>query len=190
MFERWLKQQKSQNGRSNSHYHNSNDHLIELKRVVKTYESTSGDFTALKNIDLTVNAGEFLAVIGKSGSGKSTLINMITGIDRPTSGEVLIGDTAIHLLKEGHMAEWRGHNVGIIFQFFQLLPTLTVVENVMLPMDFCYKYTRRSRKDRAMDLLEQVDVADTRTNCPRPSRVVSSSGWLSHVHLLTTRPFS
>ncbi|NIO70404.1 MAG: ATP-binding cassette domain-containing protein [Anaerolineae bacterium] len=127
---------------------------------MKTYETTAGDFTALKDINLRVDSGEFVAVIGKSGSGKSTLINMITGIDRPTSGEVLVGDTAVHTLSEGKMAEWRGRNIGVIFQFFQLLPTLTVIENVMLPMDFCHVYSMRERQERAMHLLEQVEMAE------------------------------
>jgi putative ABC transport system ATP-binding protein len=99
-------------------------------------------------------------VVGKSGSGKSTLINMITGIDRPNAGEVLVGDTAVHQLNEGQMAEWRGRNVGVVFQFFQLLPTLTVIENIMLPMDFCNMYAMSQREARAMHLLEQVDMAD------------------------------
>ncbi len=134
--------------------------LIELRNVVKTFRTPSGDFTALKGIDIEVEAGEFVAVIGKSGSGKSTLINMLTGIDRPTSGEIFVGDTAVHALKEGHIAQWRGRNIGIVFQFFQLLPTLTVVENIMLPMDFCNMYTRRERYERAMQLLELVHLTD------------------------------
>jgi ABC-type lipoprotein export system ATPase subunit len=145
---------------------NGNGHLIELQQVVKTYRSAAGDFTALKNVDLSIGTGEFVAVIGKSGSGKSTLINMITGIDRPTSGEVLVGDTAVHTLSEGKLAEWRGRNVGVIFQFFQLLPTLTVVENLMLPMDFCHMYSRRQRRERAMHLLEQVGLADQARKMP------------------------
>jgi ABC-type lipoprotein export system ATPase subunit len=131
-----------------------------LRQVVKTYETAAGTFTALKDVDLQVDTGEFVAVIGKSGSGKSTLINMITGIDRPTSGEVLVGDTAVHRLKEGRMAVWRGRNIGVVFQFFQLLPTLTVIENIMLPMDFCNMYSMRERRERAMHLLEQVEMAD------------------------------
>ena len=155
------------NGRtSNGHYHNGNDHLIELHDLVKTYRSAAGDFTALKGVNLEVDCGEFVAVIGKSGSGKSTLVNMITGIDRPTSGEILVGDTAIHTLKEGKLAEWRGRNVGVIFQFFQLLPTLTAAENIMLPMDFCHMYSRRERRERAMHLLEQVGVADQADKLP------------------------
>ena len=105
----------------------NNGYLIELRQVVKTYASAAGQFTALKGVDLQVKPGEFVAVVGKSGSGKSTLLNMLTGIDRPTSGEVIAGQTAIHQLSEGKTARWRGRNVGIVFQFFQLLPTLTVV---------------------------------------------------------------
>jgi ABC-type lipoprotein export system ATPase subunit len=140
-------------------YKNGNTHLIECRRLVKTYETAAGPFPALKDIDLQVDHGEFVAVIGKSGSGKSTLINMITGIDRPTSGQVLVGDTSIGGLSEGKLAEWRGRTIGVIFQFFQLLPTLTVIENVMLPMDFCHMYTMRERRERAMHLLDQVGVA-------------------------------
>lgn len=133
--------------------------LIDLRQVVKTYHSSAGDFMALKGIDLVADAGEFLAIIGKSGSGKSTLINMITGIDRPTSGEVWVGGTAVHTLTEGEMAEWRGRNLGVVFQFFQLLPTLTLMQNVMLPMDFCLTYPIPERRERAMHLLEQVGLA-------------------------------
>jgi ABC-type lipoprotein export system ATPase subunit len=149
----------TQNG-GNGHRRNGIQPLIDCRRLVKTYHSTAGDFPALKEIDLQVGQGEFVAVIGKSGSGKSTLVNMITGIDRPTSGEVLVGGTSVGVLNEGKLAQWRGRNIGVIFQFFQLLPTLTVVENVMLPMDFCHMYSARERRDRAMHLLEQVDVAE------------------------------
>ena len=145
---------------ANGHYKNGNSHLIELHQVVKNYETAAGPFTALDGIDLKVDKGEFVAVVGKSGSGKSTLINMITGIDRPTGGQVLMGDTAVHTLSEGQMAVWRGKNVGVVFQFFQLLPTLTVIENVMLPMDFCNTYGFNEREKRAMALLEQVDMTD------------------------------
>ena len=163
MFGHWFKRNGS-NGTANGsllngRYRNGNERLIELQQVVKTYETAAGDFTALKDINFHVDTGEFVAVIGKSGSGKSTLINMITGIDRPTSGEVLIGDTAVHTLSEGQLAVWRGRNIGVIFQFFQLLPTLTVIENVMLPMDFCHMYSMRERRERAMHLLEQVEMA-------------------------------
>ncbi|MBN1991922.1 MAG: cyclic nucleotide-binding domain-containing protein [Anaerolineae bacterium] len=138
----------------------SNNALINLRQVVKTYETPAGSFTALKGIDLQVNAGEFVAVIGKSGSGKSTLINMITGIDRPTLGEVFVGGTPIHKLNEDQIALWRGRNLGVIFQFFQLLPTLTLLENVMLPMELSHLYSRPEREEWAMHLLEQVDLVD------------------------------
>jgi len=134
-------------------------HLIELRRVEKTYQSAAGAFTALKGVDLRIDSGEFVAVIGKSGSGKSTLINMITGIDRPTAGEVLVAGTQVHTLSEGQMAVWRGRAIGVVFQFFQLLPTLTLVENIMLPMDFCGIYTPRERYERAMRLLDQMEMA-------------------------------
>ncbi len=150
----------------NGMYTHGNNNLIELRNVSKSYKTGAGVFTALKNVSLNVNSHEFLAIIGKSGSGKSTLINMITGIDRPTSGEVLVGNTAVHRLNEGQMAVWRGKNVGVIFQFFQLLPTLTVVENVMLPMDFCNTYGIRERYDRAMALLALVDLTENAHKLP------------------------
>ena len=161
---RWFKRKDP--AKPNSRYKHGNDYLIELRDVVKTYEGAAGKFTALKSINLQVDPGEFVAVMGKSGSGKSTLINMITGIDRPTSGEVLVGDTAVHKLSEGQIAVWRGKNVGVVFQFFQLLPTLTVVENIMLPMDFCDMFTMREREERAMHLLEQVNMAEHARKLP------------------------
>src|SRR5215831_4955201 len=109
--------------------------LIEVRNLVKVYKTPAGDFTAVKGIDVEVKAGEFVGIIGKSGSGKSTFINMLTGIDRPTSGEVIIGGAPVHSFTEGQMAAWRGKNLGIVFQFFQLLPTLTLLENIMLPME-------------------------------------------------------
>jgi ABC-type lipoprotein export system ATPase subunit len=136
-----------------------NGALIDLRDVVKTYETGAGDVTVLKGITLQVQPGEFVSVVGPSGSGKSTLLNMITGIDRPTRGEVIVGGEAIHELSENQLARWRGRNVGVVFQFFQLLPTLTVLENVILPMDFCNVYKRRERRKRAMNLLEQVGIA-------------------------------
>jgi ABC-type lipoprotein export system ATPase subunit len=156
----WFKRKGTTDGPSNGRYRNGNSHLIECRGLVKTYHSPAGDFPALKDIDLQVDTGEFVAVIGKSGSGKSTLVNMITGIDRPTAGAILVGDTSIGTLSEGKLAQWRGRTIGVIFQFFQLLPTLTVIENVMLPMDFCHMYSMRERRERAMHLLEQVDVAE------------------------------
>jgi putative ABC transport system ATP-binding protein len=164
MLARWLKQ--PQLAPVSESYKHGNVSLIDLRRVVKIYETGAGAFTALKGVSLQVDAGEFVAVVGKSGSGKSTLINMITGIDRPTSGEVFIGDTAVHTLNEEQMAVWRGRNIGVIFQFFQLLPTLTVLENVMLPMDFCNMYAPRERKERALHLLEQVEMVDQASKPP------------------------
>jgi len=160
MLKRWFKRNKQLSNGTNGRYKHGNDHLIELRQVVKTYQTAAGNFVALKNVDLKVDPGEFVAVIGKSGSGKSTLINMITGIDRPTSGQVLVGDTAVHELNEGQIAVWRGRQVGVVFQFFQLLPTLTLVENVMLPMDFCDVYSMPEREERAMELLAQVELTD------------------------------
>ena len=136
------------------------DFLIDVKDVVKAYITPVGDFIALDGVDLKIDRGEFVAVVGKSGSGKSTLINMITGIDKPTSGQVCIDGTAVHTLKEGPMAEWRGRTIGVIFQFFQLLPMLSCVENIMLPMDFCNMYTQKERKERALHLLEQVEMVE------------------------------
>ena len=124
--------------------------LIDLRDVVKEYETPAGTFVALKGVDLRVDASEFVAVVGKSGSGKSTLNNMITGIDRPTSGEVIVSGTSVHTLSEGQTAIWRGRTIGVVFQFFQLLPTLTVLENIMLPMDFCNVYSDRERRERAI----------------------------------------
>ena len=135
-------------------------HLIDVRKAVKRYENAAGTFTALNGVDLQIDPGEFVAVIGKSGSGKSTLLNIISGIDRPTSGEVIVDHAAVHLLPERHIAPWRGRTVGVIFQFFQLLPTLTAIENVMLPMDFCHMFTRRERRERGMQLLDQVDLAE------------------------------
>jgi ABC-type lipoprotein export system ATPase subunit len=166
MFGRLFRGKGSKGGASNGDYRNGNTHLIECRRLVKTYRSGAGDVMALKDVDLEVDAGEFVAVIGKSGSGKSTLVNMVTGIDRPTSGEVLVGDTAIHKLSEGQLAQWRGRNAGVIFQFFQLLPTLTVIENIMLPMDFCHMYSTRERKERALYLLEQMEIKDQAFKLP------------------------
>ncbi len=142
------------------------DALIDLRSVVKVYDTGEVPFTALKGVDLTVHSGEFVGLIGKSGSGKTTLINMITGIDRPTSGEVVIGETPVHALNENQLAMWRGRTIGVVFQFFQLLPTLTVIENVMLPMDFCSMYAPAERPERAMRLLEQVELADQAYKLP------------------------
>ena len=144
----------------------ANGTLIDLRDVVKTYATGAGALTVLKDVTLQVQPGEFVSIIGPSGSGKSTLLNMITGIDRPTSGEVLVDSQAVHTMSENQLARWRGRQVGVVFQFFQLLPTLTVLENVMLPMDFCRCYARRQRKRRALALLEQVGIADQGNKLP------------------------
>src|SRR5512134_3625041 len=138
----------------------SNGYMIDLRDVHKYYKTVVGDFHALNSIDLQINPGEFVSIIGKSGSGKSTLLNMVAGIDRPTSGEVYVNGTAVHGLSENRMARWRGQNLGIVFQFFQLLPTISVIENIMLPMDFCRTYPVREREKRALALLELVELAD------------------------------
>src|SRR5258706_1946788 len=140
--------------------------FIAVRDLVKTYKTPAGDFTALKRLNIEVGRGEFIAVIGKSGSGKSTFINMLTGIDRPTSGEVWIGSTPVHSLNETQMAKWRGMNLGVVFQFFQLLPTLTLVENVILAMELNNHYSKRERRDKAMHLLEMVEMASQANKLP------------------------
>jgi putative ABC transport system ATP-binding protein len=147
--------------------HALNGHaLIDLRGVFKNYQTAAGEVPVLKDINLQVKPGEFVSVVGPSGSGKSTMLNMITGIDRPTQGEVHVSDQALHKLGENQLARWRGRNVGVIFQFFQLLPTLSVVQNVMLPMDFCNVYNRRERKARALGLLELVGIAEHANKLP------------------------
>ena len=132
--------------------------LIQMHNVVKTFKNAAGEFTVLKSIDLTIKRGEFVAVVGKSGSGKSTLLNMITGIDHPTGGQVVIGGTDIYAMTESQRSLWRGKNLGIVFQFFQLLPMLTLLENVMLPMDYVGLYDFEERPKYAMSLLELVGL--------------------------------
>jgi ABC-type lipoprotein export system ATPase subunit len=147
---------------------NGNGHraLIDLQNIDKLYKSAAGDFPALKNVNLQINEGEFVSIIGKSGSGKSTLLNMITGIDRPTTGEVWVNGTAVHELNENQLAGWRGTNMGIIFQFFQLLPALSIIQNVILPMDLAGKYSPRERRERAQYLLELVGLTDHLNKLP------------------------
>jgi putative ABC transport system ATP-binding protein len=139
---------------------------VELRSVTKDYHTAAGPFRALKEVDLDVRRGEFLAVVGRSGSGKSTLMNMITGIDHPSGGEVHVAGTRVDELPESAMAEWRGRDVGIVFQFFQLLPTLSVLENVQLAMDFVGQIPARERTDRAMALLAQVGMVDQADKFP------------------------
>jgi len=141
--------------------------LVDLIQVKKAYNTPAGDFHALKGIDLQIGQGEFVAVLGKSGAGKSTLINMVTGIDRPSSGQIQVGDQRVHELSEEQVAAWRGQNVGVIFQFFQLLPMLTCAQNVMLPMDFAnYHRSPQERRARALYLLEQVDIPEQADKLP------------------------
>jgi putative ABC transport system ATP-binding protein len=140
--------------------------LISLHGVSKTYTTGEVSFTALDHVNLTVGAGEFVGVVGPSGSGKSTLLNLIAAIDRPSAGHVVVGDVEVSDLNENDAARWRGRNLGVIFQFFQLLPTLTLAENVMLPMDFCGVHSRRERPAVARELLARVGLADHADKLP------------------------
>jgi len=141
------------------------DNLVSLEEVAKVFKTRAGPFTALQGIDLEIQDHEFVAIVGPSGSGKSTLINMMTGIDRPTSGEVHVAGERLTGLSENKVAKWRGRNVGVVFQFFQLMPTLTVLENVMLPMQYCGTY-KGQRRERAMEMLELVEVPETADKYP------------------------
>jgi putative ABC transport system ATP-binding protein len=132
--------------------------IIEMAHIVKTFKNAAGEFRALKGVTACFYPGEFVSVVGKSGSGKSTLVNMITGIDYPTSGTVWVGDVDVHALDESQRSVWRGLNLGIVFQFFQLLPTLTLLENVMLPMFLSGQYSLAQREVRALELLKRVGL--------------------------------
>jgi putative ABC transport system ATP-binding protein len=143
-----------------------NTSLIQLNQVTKIFPVASGSFQALKGITLAVGKGQMVAITGKSGSGKSTLINIMSGIDKPSGGEVLINGIRVEKLPENELASWRGKNIGIVFQFFQLIPTLTIVENIMLPMDFCNSYPRKERRDRALALLALVDIKEQADKFP------------------------
>jgi putative ABC transport system ATP-binding protein len=146
---------------------NHNGHsLIDLRDVFKSYESGAGEIPVLKDINLQVGEGEFVGIVGPSGSGKSTLLNMFTGIDRPTEGEVWVAGERLNDMGENRLARFRGKHIGVIFQFFQLLPALTVMQNVMLPMDFGHVGTQRERRERAMELLELVEVPDIADKLP------------------------
>jgi putative ABC transport system ATP-binding protein len=140
--------------------------VVNLEKVVKDYDGPAGPIHVLRGVDLRVLPGEFVGIRGPSGSGKSTLLNMITGIDHPTDGEVTVAGRSLVNLGEDQLARWRGEHVGVIFQFFQLLPTLTTLENVILPMDFARKWKPKERADRAMALLEQVELEDQAHKLP------------------------
>ena len=139
---------------------------IELTDAGKVYPTPQGPFSALAGVNLTMQEGEVIAVVGKSGSGKSTLLNLIAGIDRPTTGTIRVANTPVHELRESELSPWRGRTVGVVFQFFQLLPTLTVLENVMLPMDFCRTLPPREARRRGFTLLSQVGIEDQADKLP------------------------
>ncbi|NIS67654.1 MAG: ATP-binding cassette domain-containing protein [Proteobacteria bacterium] len=151
---------------NNSKTNNKNSNFIQFKKVSKSFESAAGRFDALKSIDLTIEKGEYLAVVGKSGSGKSTLLNMLTGIDHPSQGTVAINSTDVHTLNESQLAKWRGENIGIVFQFFQLIATLTILENLILAMDFVNVIPKKEREKRAELLLAQVDISQHADKLP------------------------
>jgi putative ABC transport system ATP-binding protein len=152
----------SSNGRAG----NSPEKLISIDDLVKDYDGPTGPVHVLKGVDLIIEPGEFVGIQGPSGSGKTTLLNMITGIDRPTAGQVLVAGRSLIDLSENELARWRGEHVGVIFQFFQLLPTLTVLENVVIPMDFARKWKSKEREERAMNLLQQVGLEDQAHKMP------------------------
>ncbi|MBK7448304.1 MAG: ABC transporter ATP-binding protein [Anaerolineales bacterium] len=147
-----------------------NTSIIELKNVSKTYSTAAGDFPALRNINLTVNSGEFLGVVGKSGAGKSTLLNMINGVDGLSSGEVIVNSggqrVSVHELSEDEKARWRGKTMGVVYQSFQLLPMLTLVENITLPMDLAENFKPRESRERALELLRLVEIEEHADKLP------------------------
>jgi putative ABC transport system ATP-binding protein len=140
--------------------------IIEIKNVVKRFPVGDREVTILKGVSLEVKPGEFVSIVGPSGNGKSTLLNMITGIDRPTEGEVIVTGQEVHQMSENRLAAWRGENVGVIFQFFQMLPALSLLQNVIMPMDFANKYTPKERRERARHLLEMVGLTDQAEKLP------------------------
>ncbi len=144
----------------------NNGNIVEIKNVVKRFPVGDDEITVLKGISFGVKQGEFLTVVGPSGNGKSTLLNMITGIDHPSDGEVIVTGRGVHTMSENELAKWRSRHVGIIFQFFQMLPALSLLQNIILPMDFARQYTSKEREARAMHLLESVGLADQANKLP------------------------
>jgi putative ABC transport system ATP-binding protein len=140
--------------------------MIILEGVTKEFKTKERSFRALNNIDLTINKGEYIAIIGKSGSGKSTLLTMMTGIDHPTHGKVFLNGTEIGHMNESQLATWRGKNIGIVFQFFQLIPTLTILENILLAMEFVNCIPKPERVKRAKELLHTVGISDQANKMP------------------------
>jgi putative ABC transport system ATP-binding protein len=140
--------------------------LIRLQKVNKAYKTPAGNFLALKDIDAEIFQGEFIGIVGKSGAGKSTLVNMITGVDHLTSGEIWVNGVAVHALTEDQAAQWRGRNLGVVFQSFQLMPTLSLLDNVMLSMDFGGLYRPRRSYEHALGLLEEVELAEHARKLP------------------------
>ena len=152
---------------SDQHAMSTSEAMIDMHGIVKVFKNAAGEFTVLKDIDLTINRGEFVSIVGKSGSGKSTLLNMVTGIDHPTGGQVVIGGTDIYTnVTESQRSKWRGRNLGIVFQFFQLLPMLTLLENVMLSMDYADMYDFDERPQRAMEMLRLVGLEQFANKLP------------------------
>ena len=148
-----------------SEYDQTNN-IIEINDLEKAYRVSGNEVPVLKGLTLSAEPGEFMAITGPSGNGKSTLLNMITGIDRPTAGQVIVNGSPVHEMNENQLAKWRGENLGIIFQFFQLLPSLSLQQNVVMPMEFARKYKRRERRERAMHLLEMVGLEDQAQKLP------------------------
>jgi putative ABC transport system ATP-binding protein len=140
--------------------------IIQVKKVVKRFPVGDTDITVLKGVSYDVYPGEFVCLVGPSGNGKSTLLNMVTGIDHPSEGEVIVAGQAVHKMSENQLAAWRGRNIGIIFQFFQMLPALNLLQNVILPMDFVRQLSPAQRKERAMSLLEMVGLTEQAHKLP------------------------
>ncbi|NDJ84381.1 MAG: ABC transporter ATP-binding protein [Chloroflexi bacterium] len=140
--------------------------FIKTKELVKTYDTPAGPLNVLRGIDIEIPKGDFIALIGPSGSGKTTFLNMVTGVDSPTSGDVMVGDVSVSQAQQRKLTKWRARNIGIVFQFFQLLPTLTVAENVMAPMDFANVWKPSERRKRALELLDRFGIADQANKTP------------------------